>query len=236
MKQFGKTLAAGSLLALSPLASAEFSGNVALTTDYVWRGMSQTDEQPAIQGGFDYNHDSGFYVGTWASNVDFDDGDQAHIEIDLYAGFGGEFSNGLSWDAGAIYYAYPGVDDNRDYDYWEAYGSLGYDFGPVAVTGGLNYSPNFFGDSDDAIWYYGEAEVPLPMDFTVSAHLGHQDVDDNTAWGTPDWTEWKLAIGKSWNGFDFELAYTDTDLDDNECFGGTELCQGRAVFTVARSL
>ncbi|MDQ7072995.1 MAG: TorF family putative porin [Gammaproteobacteria bacterium] len=79
--------------------------SVALSTDYVWRGYSQTDNDPAISGSFDYAHASGFYAGTWASNVSF--ATDTDIEIDVYAGFGGELDNGLGWDIGWLRYIYP---------------------------------------------------------------------------------------------------------------------------------
>ena len=73
--------------------AAEFTGNVAATTNYVWRGVTQIDDGPAVQGGLDYAHDSGFYVGTWASNVDFDGENDPQYELDLYGGYGGEAGN-----------------------------------------------------------------------------------------------------------------------------------------------
>ncbi|MBE0616861.1 MAG: hypothetical protein IH608_02885, partial [Proteobacteria bacterium] len=84
------------------LAESNFSGNVAMTSDYVFRGISQTDSNPAIQGGFDYASPVGLYVGTWASNVAFG----GNIEMDWYGGFSNEVA-GFSYDLGVIYYAYP---------------------------------------------------------------------------------------------------------------------------------
>ena len=110
-----KTLIATALLASSSAALAEISANVTLASDYVFRGVSQTDNQLAIQGGFDWGHDSGFYVGTWASNVDsqfFGGATDPQIELDLYAGFANEFSNGLGYDLGYLRYQYPGGGDS----------------------------------------------------------------------------------------------------------------------------
>ena len=112
MKQLYKVLATCAMIITAPMLMAEdspheFSANVALSTDYMYRGGSQTNEQPAISGGFDYAHSSGVYAGLWASNVDF--GDSANIEIDFYGGIAGEISNGIGWDVGALYYHYPGV-------------------------------------------------------------------------------------------------------------------------------
>lgn len=83
-------------------ASAQVSGNVGVVSNYLFRGVTQTDDGAAVQGGFDFEHESGFYTGTWLSNVDF--GGKEDVEVDLYAGYRGEFgSSGASWDVGAIY-------------------------------------------------------------------------------------------------------------------------------------
>ena len=106
-----KTLIAATMLASTSVAQAEISANVALATDYVFRGVSQTDNQFAIQGGFDWAHDSGFYLGTWASNVDsnfFGGATDPQIELDLYGGFANEFGNGFGYDLGYLRYQYPG--------------------------------------------------------------------------------------------------------------------------------
>ena len=224
------TLAAAVLMTASPLAistaAAEvtFSGNVALTTDYVYRGISQTDGA-AIQGGFDLEHSSGFYAGVWASNLDF--GDDADIEVDYYAGIGGEFSNKIGWDVGAIYYAYPDSDDADagDYDFTEVYGSLSYDFGPAAVTGGVAYSGDFFGSTGDATYVSLGVDIPLANDFTLGLHYGDQSIDD-----ADDYNDWKIGLSKSLGGFDFALDYTDTDLPDSD------ITDDRFIFTVSKSL
>jgi uncharacterized protein (TIGR02001 family) len=111
-----KTLIATALMAaISTTALADgISGNVALTSDYVFRGVSQTDNQMAIQGGLDYEHPSGLYVGTWASNVSPDffngTGNDPQIELDLYGGYKGDLGNGIGYDVGYIRYQYPGYD------------------------------------------------------------------------------------------------------------------------------
>jgi len=128
-------IAAGTVF--TPLAQADgtFSANVALTSDYVWRGVSQNDENPAVQGGFDYENGL-FYAGTWASNVDAD----GTLEFDLYGGLAGETEGGLAWDVGVIAYAYPGSDD---LDFAEIYGGLGYEFeGGVGVGGYVYFDPD----------------------------------------------------------------------------------------------
>ncbi len=219
----------------------EFSANVALGTEYIFRGISQTDEEPTIQGGFDYGvgiaDTVDFYVGSWASNVDFNDGDEAHIEIDYYGGFTGGFAAipGLSWDIGSLYYSYPGAADELDYDYVEGYVGLGYDFGVASLSVAANLSPEFFGDSGDAQYYALDAEVPLPKGLTLALHGARQEIDENETFGTPDYWDWKVALVVPVLGFDLEFAYIDTDLTETECFGGSELCEARFVFVGSRS-
>ena len=114
---------AAAVLASSSLSNAgEIEANVALSTDYVFRGFSQTDEEPAISGGFDYSFDNGFSVGTWASNVNF--GSNTSTEIDLYAGYGFEVSEGVTVDLTYIYFAYPG--DTDDFNYSEFVASVSF--------------------------------------------------------------------------------------------------------------
>jgi len=208
----------------------EISANTALVSDYVFRGISQSDENFAIQGGFDVSHESGLYTGVWSSSVDFNDGDEANIEIDLYAGYAGE-ANGVSYDIGGLYYAYPGADSSLDYDFWEVYGSLGYDFEIASAAVGVNYSPDYFGSSGDAVYTYLGVDVPLPQNFTLSGGVGYQDIDDNASFGTPDYTNWHASIGYDWKNLNFSVTYHDTDLDEpGECADG---CEARVVFGIS---
>lgn len=239
MKSATKLLLATALATSTSMAAAEvtFSGNVALTSDYVYRGISQTDSGAAIQGGFDLEHSSGFYAGVWASNLDFDD--NSDIETDVYAGFSGEFTNMVGYDVGVLYYGYPDSSDanDGDYDFTEVYGSLSYDFGPAALTGGVNYSSDFFGvDTGNATYLYVGLDVPLPNDFGLGFHYGDQSIDGENGASDFDYNDWKVSLTKSWSGFDFAVDYTDTDLDDDTDCGGANICDDRFVFTVSKSL
>ncbi len=140
-----------SALVLSPnLAFAEdesdfsYSANVGFVSEYSFRGIAQSDEDPAIQGGFDVEHTSGLYAGYYSANVD----------------------------------------------------------------------------------------VPLPKDFTVSAHIGYQDIDDEAAFGVPDYMDWSVGLGYNLKGFDLSLSYVDTDLSKSECSDG---CDSRVIFGISRS-
>lgn len=237
-----KTLIAGTAVSLALLASGavagnheeeedftipgEFSANVGLFTDYRFRGISQSDREPAIQGGFDWSHETGIYFGTWASNVDFND---AHIEMDFYAGFANEVGN-FSYDLGAIYYWYPGTRRNRNFDFFEIALGVGYDLDVAALSASANYSPDNFGSSGDALFLEGGVDVPLPEKFNIGATLGYQIIDDEAAFGTPDYLTWSVTLSRPLFGFDLALSYVDTD--EGSCGSG---CDATVIFSVSRT-
>lgn len=233
------TLAAAGLLATGTV-SADITGNIGLTSDYVFRGISQTDEGPAVQGGLDYAHESGAYAGVWASNVDFVDGDEASIEMDLYAGMTGKVGD-LDWKFGGVFYAYPGVSDNSGlkYDYWEFGPTLTYPLGPVTSSLLVMWSPNFYNETGKAL--YSEIGLSVPVgSFTLGGTFGHQDIERNVKFGTSDYNNWSLYASTTVAGIGLKLAYTDTELSKGECFGGAspydDWCGGRAVFSVSKAL
>ena len=207
-----------------------FSANVTITTDYHFRGISQSDEDPAIQGGMDYAHESGFYVGTWASSISFAN----NTEFDFYGGFAGEFENGVGWDIGGLYYMYPGSNTVLEEDFFEIYGSLSYDFEAFDITAGLNYSPDYFAESGDSFYIYGDIGIPLPEGFAIGVHVAHQSIDNNANFGTPDYVDYSIGISKEVGAFALDVSYIGTDLNDAECFGDDSLCGG-IVFSVSSS-
>lgn len=156
-------LSAAFLLGIAPARSqAEVSLNIGVASNYLFRGVTQTDDSAAIQGGIDYEADSGFYFGTWASNVDFDG---AGYELDLYLGFATELDNGLGFDVGYIYYAYP--DANPDnIDFGEIYASISFGL----FSGGLAYT--IHSDNDDALFDTGDLYTHVGLDFELPADLG----------------------------------------------------------------
>ena len=235
-----KTFAAATTMALAAFAISgpvhaeddelaipgEFSANVSILTDYRFRGVTQTDNEPAIQGGFDWAHDSGFYLGTRASNVNFGN---AHIEMDFYGGYANSIDN-FSYDVGLIYYWYPGASASQDFDFFEAALGLGYDFESFSTSLSFNYSPENFGDSGDALFIEGGVGVPLPYDFELGASLGYQLIDDEATFGVPDYLTWTVGLSRSLWGFDFGLSYVDTD--ESSC---GDACGATVIFSVSRS-
>lgn len=214
----------------------DFSTTIGFVSEYSFRGLAQSDEHPAVQGSIDWSHDSGFYAGIWGSNVDFNDGDEASVETDLYAGYSGEI-NGFAYDIGALYYMYPGADSDLDYDYWEGAFSLGYDFDVVSVSAAINYSPDNFASTGDATYVAGYVDVPLPFlpfDTKLSGNVGHQWIDDNDDFGVPDYMDWGIGLSSNIEGFDVGLKYIDTDLDEPEdCADG---CAERVILSISKTL
>ena len=137
MKNIFKFCAIVFFSSTTTLQSAEFESNVAIANDYVWRGMTQTAEEPAISGGFDIAGESGLYFGTWASNVEFGDG--AALELDWYAGYANELDNGLSYDIGYLAFTYPGEDS---LDFEELYFGLGYSYFGLTYSSGQDSAPD----------------------------------------------------------------------------------------------
>ena len=137
MKNIYKFMAMVVFSSSMAIQSAEFESNVAIANDYVWRGMTQTSEEPAISGGFDIAGESGLYFGTWASNVEFGDG--AALELDWYAGYSNELENGLSYDIGYLAFTYPGEDS---LDFEEIYFGLGYSYFGLTYSSGQDSAPD----------------------------------------------------------------------------------------------
>lgn len=227
-----------------PASDWEFSANVALTSDYVYRGFTQSDEGFAIQGGFDLAHSSGFYVGVWGSSVDFndltieDDGDSVStsLEIDVYGGYGGTFGNSIfSYDVGVIYYMYPNDPDGSEQNFVEFGATLGADFGAGSVSLGAWWSPDFYGGIGDAIHVPLSVEVPIPIgsetfSLTVGGTIAYNKFFDVV--GDDDYLNWDLGFTVSiedW--FDVDLRYYDTDGSKIDC---DDLCDERFVVTVSR--
>jgi uncharacterized protein (TIGR02001 family) len=172
------------------------------------------------------------YTGVWSSSVDFNDGDEASVEVDIYGGYVGNIK-GLIYDVGVLYYIYPGADSSLDYDYGEGLLSLGYDFDHFFAKASVYYSPEFSGSNGNAFYYKGNVDVPLPHDFKFLLHAGRQEVEENDTYGRPDYNEWSAGLGYNLASFDLLLKYIDSDLSEpDECADG---CRERVIFGVSRS-
>ena len=236
-------------IAFSPVAKAEdlfsekdlggkFSANVGLVSEYLFRGTTQSGEgDPAIQGGFDFAHDSGVYVGTWASNINFGD----NIETDFYGGFSKELGKEkIGLNIGAIYYKYPGANEALKLDYWEAYVGLSKDFGVAALSTKFSYSPDWTGTSkSDAQYLEAAVDIPAGKYFTVNLHAGHQWFEKNTgtgAVGLDDYTDWSIGVSFGLAGFKAKVAWVDTDLPGSQLVSTySQKDSGKLIASLSRS-
>lgn len=126
-------------LGASSVYSAEVESNFALSNDYIWRGMTQTDEGFAYSGGVDVSGDNGAYIGLWGSKVDFGPDDDSNMEVDVYFGYSDESERGVSFDIGYISYNYPG---ESDLDFEEIYVGLGYKWVGLTISKGMDKAPD----------------------------------------------------------------------------------------------
>jgi uncharacterized protein (TIGR02001 family) len=218
------------------------TGNVAIVSDYRFRGISQTFEQPAIQGGIDYSHASGFYVGNWNSSVSgYSYPNGGGIEMDLYGGFRKAFGD-FGIDVGLLQYYYPKATiAGQKFDTLEAYvaGSwkwltLKYSltmtdwFGVNSIsTGTAN------GDSKGSGYLELNASYEIAPKLTLIGHIGQQTVKN---YGNLDYTDYKIGATYDLNGWVLGAAYVDTDADDPFfTLGGKEMGKGTAVLSVSKS-
>ncbi|MEJ6593689.1 TorF family putative porin [Parasphingorhabdus sp.] len=212
------TTAAPALAQDAEVSSSAFtiSGNAAVTTDYRFRGIAQSGGDVAIQGGIDIGHESGFYIGTWGSSINFAGG----TELDIYGGWSGELASGISADVGLLYYFYPdagGVGGGAT-DFFEPYASLSATLGPVEATVGAAYS--WSGQSalanQDNIYLYTDLSAGIPdTPVTLNAHVGYSDGNSflSTLQGTDsNYVDWSLGVDYAiTENLTLGVSYTDTD-------------------------
>ncbi len=215
------------LFALLGIADAQAgtSGNVSLASDYVFRGVSQSNQEPALQGGVEYAAEKGAYIGSWGSSISWlsDLSTSAapissNIELDVYGGYRGKFGDAVSYDAGALYYWYPGdfPAGFNNADTLEVYAGVSV-AASDKVSLGAKYSyaaTDLFGyvDSDGSGYLDLSANFTVAKGWTIGAHAGKQWIEGNDAF---EYTDWKLGVTRAFdNGFSVGLAYTGTDADD----------------------
>ena len=230
-KPLATALAALATIAAAGAAHAgdgPFTANVGLVSDYAYRGWSQTDERPALQGGFDYAHDSGLYAGVWGSNVSWlsDSNPNVHnsLELDLYGGYKGT-AGAIGYDVGLLQYYYPGSYPKgfNSPNTLEGYVGLSWEF--LSFKYSYAFTDLFGYDKSDGSQYYDlGAAVDVGGGFTLAAHVGYSDIK-----GQDDYTDWKLGVTKEFGGFNFGLHYVDTDVDN------ADLADERVILSIAKS-
>ena len=230
MKKLLPLLAAAAVAvgAALPAAGAEIEGNVTLASDYSFRGWSQTGRDPAIQGGFDVAFDSGFYVGTWASNVNFG---ETSMEWDLYVGWSTDIRDGVTLDLSFIHFDYPNDRDALNYQEYAASLGVG-DF-----TLGVNYSPKYLAVEDVTFVYpYVDYSYGITDDVSLDLHLGFNlaDSPDGDFFGAEgdDYIDYSAGISFPVAGVTMSIGLYGTDNDD--CGGTSRDCELRPILSLSR--
>ena len=220
MRSAGAALLVIALFVAAPAAAeirGELTAQVTLTTEYVYRGLSQSVEDPAIQGGFHYRHDNGFFAGLWASSVDFPNNRQRErprdVEVDVFVGYGFELSRSWAATAQLTHYSYPGDDPAFDYDYNELGLSLHYQ---DRVTGAVHLSDDLLGRGERALAYELSGRQPLGERLDALAGLGHYDLERVVG---ISYLYWNLGLSYSIGRFALDLAYIDTSSRAVALFG-----------------
>lgn len=202
-------------------AESPFSWNVTAVSDYVFRGVSQTDEDPTLQAGFTYTSPVGLYAGVWGSGVDFGPGDPS-TEIDYLIGYGVDVTDGVNFDVLLNRYTYPGASE-LNYNELITTTTFAEQYKlTVAYTDDLS-------GSDTKSWYYAVGgEWGLPNDFTLSANVGRTSLE--TDFGK-DYTDFNVGVSRQFGLFNLGLGYHGTDGAGRDNNG--KLADNRVVFTVA---
>ena len=187
-------------------AADSFNGNIGATSNYVWRGLTQTADQSAISGGLDYAMGIGVYFGTWTSNTSF-----GSEEVDLYAGYQKKFGK-FNLDAGVISYNYPQTLSGVDLDWNEVFVGFDYDI----FSAKLSITTDVFATSTDAIYLEGAVSFEVAKNLTLGIHVGKYEFDNEAAvtaaGGPPSYTDVAFSLSKG----EFTFSISDTDLNEVE--------------------
>ncbi|HNN28266.1 MAG TPA: TorF family putative porin [Agitococcus sp.] len=238
LSSLAKALLASSMLFSAVTASAAdpvtVSGSAAFTSDYLFRGVSQTSNNAAVQGAMTFTHESGAYFSLWGSSIASGAGG---LELDTLLGYGGKAGE-VAYDVGVMRYNYPGLNDNNaafEADYNEVYASVS----TMGAKVGFNYSPDYFFESDKFLYLYASygTEVAgvglfgsVGMNKFDSAAMMSQAL--GTTGSDDSYIDYKLAASKAISGITVEGAYIGSNIDEKEC--GAGLCEGRFVLTLTK--
>jgi len=206
-------------------AASPITGNMSLVSDYRFRGLTQTFEEPALQGGFDYAHSSGIYLGNWNSSISDSFFAGSPLEMDFYGGYKGA-AGPLGYDIGALYYYYPGSNlaGVGTIDNLEVYAGVSWKFLSLKYFHAVS---DFFGvpNTDGSNYLDFSATWDLGQGWGLNGHIGHQKVE-NVA--NADYTDYKLGITKDVGGWVFGAAFIDTDAEDS-AYTFTNAASGKTV-------
>ncbi|MEW5682461.1 MAG: TorF family putative porin [Pseudomonadota bacterium] len=205
---------------LSNAAASELtlSGDVTFASDYAFRGISQTEEAPALQGGLSLSSASGFYASVWGSNVDFLA--EGTLELDVMLGWSGAINDDWSTDVGIMRYGYPNAEIDGS-NFYELYGSLSY----KDLTFGLAYSDDYYANSGNFVYVYANYAYALSDNLSLDLHVGQNEYDDSSA----SYLDWSIGLSTEVLGAGLSLTYVDTDIN------GSYLADSRIIFAVSKS-
>ncbi|MDH5785647.1 MAG: TorF family putative porin [Chromatiales bacterium] len=219
MKKVTKSvIAAAVLAATSASAMAEVSMNVGATTNYIWRGVTQTSDNAAMSGGMDYAHDSGFYAGAWLSSLNGSTGSALGAEFDYYAGYAGSAA-GVDYDVNLTAITYPQIEDAN---FTELGASVTYSYFTLGLNSTIasdvvdvNGQADAFVEGD--LYTYLSASIPMANDYSVGLTFGSYSFDqDGVGGGDLNYTHYQLSVTKSAGDFgEVTMAYDATDMDDD---------------------
>ncbi|MBL8806851.1 MAG: hypothetical protein JNN22_08405 [Rhodospirillales bacterium] len=241
---FGIAAAGNPVQAQIETSFGTFAPMVAGTSNYIFRGISQSRKGPAVQAGLEYTYEIGSltpYLGTFISSTKFPSNNtpagtsniRQPRELDLYGGLRWKTPlSGLALDLGFISYIYPGntADQNvgggpntyGNPQWNEVYGKFSYDFGLATAVGSLFYASDFSYGAGKGVYYEGGFDVPLPLSFLGSARVGRQTIDRNATWGTPDYTTWNVGLSRDMEwpfAYTAALVYSDTNIKRGASLG-----------------
>lgn len=208
------------------VSAPDISGQVAVVSDYVYRGLSYSDGHAAVQGSITWTNAAGvqgLHLDGWVSFIDFGPGDPAKAELWGTVGYGGGLGP-LTYDAGLEYATYPGAPRVLHYSYYDAFASLGGSVGPVSATVAARYSPDYSGGTGSAAFFDLTAEVPVAGPFSLNMGAGYADLKP-AAGGT--YMYWSAGLGAAWKGFTAAVRYHGSD----HTFCATP-CGDRVVFSL----
>ncbi len=216
-------------------AGWSFGGEVVVASDYVWRGVSQTMEDPALQLEAYVEHSSGFYVGGFASNVDFGDPDDGiDYELETYVGWAGALGEATELDVFVSRIAYPGHNGaDYDIDYTEVQAVLTF---VEQYQVGVAYSPDIFNLGGKGWYYFAGAGFPLgDTGLTLGLQAGHYDLDDAAG---DSYSDWLVSLDRDFGPINAKLQYTDTSSYSElvaESVGDASLADGRVALLLSWS-
>lgn len=215
------------------------TGGVTLASQYRFRGISLSDEQVALQGTLNLNHESGLYAGIWGSTLDgFGELGGSNLELDLYAGYRRQVADGITVDAGLLYYAYPGS-SGGDFEFFEPYANVSMTHGPVTGKVGIAWAPSQDGIGNNSNRYiYTDLSLAIPSTpVTLTGHLGNSHGRTTLTPGG-DYVDWSLGANVAWRNLSFGVAYVDTNLSGAEAVSGgatRDIVDGAVVATLTAS-